>query len=180
MKTFKEFLNEGKEEAKIIRDALKKELGLSSRDVSVKNKSSGYSTAVDVTIKSMKALSVMSKIEDIGNVQRSVDRDEHNGEILSGGNTYIFTSIDYKFKTSLAEMIQKEFEKQLGSGELNDDSPAIILYNTFSVNSSRGEKYVSLKGGGKTSDIMDDMYVGGAVLFLIEQLKDDSLYSKIK
>jgi len=184
MVNFKEYLGktlvEGKEEAKYIREKLKKELGLSSRDVSVKSSYGGTSSSVRVTIKGIKGLMLKDKIEEIGKSQEDYDVDAYSGEILMGGNTFIFTNIDYKFEQELNDKIQKEFKKQLGDQEFNDDTPSIILFNTFSVNSSNGMKYVTVKGHREIAEIRDINYIGGAVEHLISKIKDYSLYKKIK
>jgi len=73
-----------KEQAKLIRAELKKELGLTSKDVSVK--SDLY--AVWVRIKNEDI-----EIEDVKNIAKkyeSIDRCERTGEILQGGNSYVF------------------------------------------------------------------------------------------
>jgi hypothetical protein len=180
MQTFKELINEDKETAKIIRTKLKSELGLSSRDVSVKSRNGGYSSAVNVSIKTLKALSVKQKIEELGQGNENYETDSASGEILSGGNTFIFTEIDWKFKDELGEKIQAEFEK-VTKGEFNDDSKDVLLYKTFRIaNLSGGGVYVSVKGNNGHSDVRDLAYVGSAVLQYISSSKDDSLYAKIK
>jgi len=73
-----------KEQAKLIRAELKKELGLTSKDVSVK--SDLY--AVWVRIKNEDI-----KIDDVKNIAKkyeSIDKCERTGEILQGGNSYVF------------------------------------------------------------------------------------------
>ena len=177
---FNDFLKEAKtEEAEIIRNALKKELGLTSKDVSVKTKSGGYSTAVDVTIKTLKALYVKTKIEEIGDNLKSVDYDERTGEILAGGNTFIFTKVDYKLDEEISKLIQDEFEKQTKGNW--DKNKQVILFKTFAVNNSGDMSYVSLAGkGGSLAEIRDIDYIGDAVKNLIRKVKNDSLYTKIK
>ena len=95
------------EQAKIIRNNLKKEMGLNSRKVSVKSAYCGYSTKIDVVIKD---LSIdIKKVEKIANEFYSVDRCERTGEILQGGNTYIFCKYDWELEQ--AERERKEQEK---------------------------------------------------------------------
>ena len=177
MKTFKEYILEGKEEAQFIRQALKKELGLSNKDVSVKTKSGGLSTAVNVTIKTSKALALKKKIEDIGNSKEAYDTDIATGEILAGGNTFIFTQIDYKFQDSLYKKIQEEFDKQ--SGGKWEEGDSVTLFGEFRIGNQRGETYASVKGG-RALEVRDIKYVGRPIMLLISELNNDSLYAKIK
>ena len=167
------------DEAKIIRTALKKKLGLSNRDVSVK--SSSY-TAVNVGVKSMKALGKMKEIEAIGKSQEHIDRDERSGEILMGGNTFIFVEIDYDFRKKLVDIVQKEFVKQTGGKGNLEDKNSVVLFKTFEVNkSSNGPVFVNVKGKlNPNTEVRDMNYVGEAVIGLISHVGDDSLYSKIK
>lgn len=179
MQTFKEYVNEGKAEALVIRTALKKELGLSSKDVSVKTKSGGYSSAVNVTIKTAKALSMMKKIEAIGNSEESYERDNYGaGDILSGGNTFVFVNIDYKFQQSLYKLIQAEFDKQ--SGGKWEEGDYVTLFGTFNIGFQRGATHLSMKGGGRAFQVMDTNYVGSPLMLLIAEQDKDELYSKIK
>ena len=166
-----------RDEATVIRTRIKKELGLSSRDVSVKTQQGGYSSAVNVKIKTKKGLAKMQEIEAIGNSKESIDRDERTGEILMGGNTYVFVDIDYKFKEKLGDEIQKEYLKQAKGSTTNN----VVLYGTFEVRpTSNGNPYVSLVKGGGNVEVRDLDYVGSAVMSLINSSKDDSLYAKIK
>ncbi len=180
MKSFKEFIGEGKEEAAFIRTVLKKELGLTSRDVSVKARSGGYSSSVNVSIKTTKALALRKKIEKVGESQESYERDYASGEILSGGNTFIFVDLDYKFRKAVEDKIQAEFEKQTKNGFEEGDS--VVLYNTFNINRySDRLSYASMnKSGSSSVEIRDLRYVGGPIMQVIAKENDDSLYAKIK
>lgn len=183
MKSFRELVtdsvNEGTDVAKVIRDLLKKELNLTSRDVSVKASSGGTSSSVRVSIKSEKALVLKSKIENIAKSKESVDRDDSTGEILAGGNTFIFTEIDWDFNNSMTTKIQDEVIKK-ANGELMDGDQ-VTIFGTFTVSNENGNEYwVSAKGGGGVSTTDSFLGIGGAVMNLIRKLKDDSLYLKIK
>lgn len=179
MGKFKEFLSEGKEEAVAIRTALKKELGLSSRDVSVKSSYGGMSSSVKVNIKTLKALQLKSKIENIGSGEESYQTDDASGEILGGGNTFIFVEIDWKFREELQKIIQDAIEKETDGDFKEDDQ--ITIFKTFRIsNQGKGTFYVSKKGGGQVSSTNHPSGIASAVMNLITTLKDDSLYAKIK
>ena len=75
------------EKAKAIRTALK-EAGFNQKQISVKKQFGGYSVAFYVTIRD--ANIDKSTIENIVNKFKSIDYDERTGEILAGGNDYVF------------------------------------------------------------------------------------------
>ncbi len=78
--------------AATIRNALRTELGLTSRQVSVRTQAGGLSTAVDVTIKEPGIL--LADVEEIANRESKVRRCEVTDEVLGGGSTYISVGID--------------------------------------------------------------------------------------
>ncbi len=179
--SFREYLvTEGASEAQRIRTALKKELKLSNRDVSVKARSGGMSSAVNVNIKTVKALQVMTKIEEIGTKEEYYTRDEATGEILGGGNTFIFTEIDYKFRQKLADTINNEMKKLIKKTPL-EDGKSVKLFKTFDiVKTSNAGYYARLPKKNLHSEIRDINYPSGAIFMLIKQSKDDKLWLKIK
>jgi hypothetical protein len=172
--SFKEFLNEGADEAKIIRTAIKNKLGLTSRDVSVKARSGGTSSSVTVSLKTTKALSSMTKIKDLSKDSESYERDA-SGDILGGGNTFIFTSIDRKLEDELSIIVQAEFDKLEDEFEEND---RVKLFGTFDL--VRSGRNLFFRVGRVQTDVRQLKYLAGPLLFLIQKTEDDTLYSKIK
>lgn len=79
------------EKTKAIRAALK-EAGITSKQVSVKHRYCGYSSSYHITIKNGN-ISEM-QVKDICKRFESVDYDERTGEILEGGNDYVFVERD--------------------------------------------------------------------------------------
>ena len=75
------------EKTTAIRAALKK-AGFNARQVSVKHQCGGYSSAFYVTIRNAEIKK--ADIEKIVNPFKSVDYDEHTGEVLAGGNDFVF------------------------------------------------------------------------------------------
>lgn len=73
-----------------IRATLKTE-GYAPRDFSVRVRHCGYSTSADVTIKNPEIRS--ADVEQLLSKFESIDRDYATGEILAGGNCYLF--VDY-------------------------------------------------------------------------------------
>jgi len=98
-----------KEKAANIRKELKKQLGVTSRQVSVRSRNSGYDEAIDVTIKDLKVNK--AKVEAIASKYEYIRRCEYSGEILAGGNTYVFVRLDYdalsKAKEELLEVARE-------------------------------------------------------------------------
>ena len=74
-----------------IRATLKSE-GYAPRDFSVRVRDCGYSTSANVTIKNPEIRS--ADVERLLSKFESIDRDERTGEILEGGNCYLF--VDYE------------------------------------------------------------------------------------
>lgn len=70
-----------------------KETGYNIKDFSVSVKDCGYSTSIKVTIKS--PYINRKEIETLLSKHQSIDKDIANGEILEGGNTYIFVEYQY-------------------------------------------------------------------------------------
>lgn len=76
--------------------AIRKELkenGITRKDISVRVRDSLYDTAVYITIKN--PMIRKSDVEKIVAKYDQVEHDKRTGEILAGGNTYIF--IDYEY-----------------------------------------------------------------------------------
>lgn len=80
-------LKEDKQTAIQIRDFLKKN-GYNIRDFSIKASYGGYSSSVDIYIKNPKI--DKKEINDLVKKFQNVDYDARSGEVLMGGNTYIF------------------------------------------------------------------------------------------
>ncbi len=87
--------------AKTIRQKLKEDFKLSSRDISVTSKFGGLSSAVYVSLKNKKALAFESNIKKMTKVYSSYEKDEKTGEILMGGNTFIFVSLHNSLQEAL-------------------------------------------------------------------------------
>ena len=120
MRTFIDYLNEGKEESKAIRGLLKKEYGLTSKDVGVTTKYGGYSSSVRIVIKTKKAFEKYLEIENLTSKFSKIDRDQVTGEILLGGNTYIDVEVDSKLASKIDDLIRKEIKKEAYKKE-NDE-----------------------------------------------------------
>ena len=70
-----------------------KAAGIPARAVSVRVSDAGYSTSVRVNIKDISI--DRDVVEKIAYRHKDISYDERSGEILSGGNTYVFVEYDY-------------------------------------------------------------------------------------
>lgn len=175
MKTFKEFLTEStdRERSQKIRNFIKAEYGLTSRDVSVKLSGD----AIKVKLKTPKSLLHKSAIENFGKTVEVIDRDERSGEILQGANTFVFVELDYDLEKLLEKNIQDEFESKVG--DVTDFDRVSIFSNTFTVSQQGGSYFVFLNDTRKHVEVRDIRYLGTAILRLINISEDDSIYAKI-
>lgn len=70
-----------------------RENGIDTKNISVKGSNCGYSENFNITIKDINI--DIEKVRDLAKTFESYERDERTGEILEGGNTYIFVNYDY-------------------------------------------------------------------------------------
>ena len=131
-------------EAKLIRAELKA-LGFTAKHVSVRT---SRGSAVNVNIKS--PLLSMEVAEKIGKKYESVTRCEHSGEILSGGNTFIFVSYDWDYKRETEQSYSelKELMENTGEG-------VVIVYDgqkVYWLSSSYGKRFYIDSGDDFTCD----------------------------
>lgn len=79
-----------------------KENGIVTKKVSVKELSGGYSQAFQITIKSSDI--DIEEVENLSQHFKNYETDERTGEILQGGNTFVFVEYDYN---TIKEVNQK-------------------------------------------------------------------------
>lgn len=103
--------------AKEIRQKLKSELDLTSKDVSVTSKSYSMGSSIDIKVKSAKAVKLIDKIKSFADSKKNVRRCEASGEILSGGNTYISTEICWQFEREMHSLILPMLESAKAEAE---------------------------------------------------------------
>lgn len=97
-----------------IRAELKAE-GIPARAVSVRVSDAGYETAVRVKIKDIGVDRAV--VERIANRYREVDRDERSGEVLAGGNTFVFVDYDYDVLKSATEKYMAQAQEIIDSNK---------------------------------------------------------------
>lgn len=107
-----------KEISQAIRKALK-EAGYTNKDYSIKSRYCGYSSSFDITIKNPAVR--ISEVEKIAKKWQSVDYDHATGEILMGGNDYVFVQYAYDVYddviSELLPMAEKVFNNEKYSGK---------------------------------------------------------------
>lgn len=87
--------------AATIRQTLKKQYGITSRQVSVKADHFSMGSAIRVRIKDMNISSKL--VEGVAKQAESIRRCEYSGEILSGGNRYVTVSYDWDTLKTIAD-----------------------------------------------------------------------------
>ena len=98
-----------KEKAADIRKELKKQLGITSRQVSIRSRKSGHDEAIDIKIKDLTVNKM--KVKEIAERYEYIRRCEYSGETLLGGNTYIFVELDYDVLSAAKEELLETAKK---------------------------------------------------------------------
>ena len=94
--------------AKQVRSDLKSELGLTSRDVSVKSDVYSLGSTIRVTVKRTGV--DMAAIKRIAMRQERVARCEQTGDVLCGGNTHVTVDFDRSALASAIDAIQDSLQ----------------------------------------------------------------------
>ena len=100
-----------KEKAQALRKELKEELGLTSKQVSVRV---NHGIAIDVRIK---ALVNPDKVEKLARKYEKIDRCHASGEILQGGNDFVSVEFDYDFLKEQAKKYTDKAKEILDNAE---------------------------------------------------------------
>lgn len=96
------------EKAKEIRKSLKAQ-GITAQMVSVTTRDAGYEERIDVKIKCADV--DIRKVEEIAHQYQEIDRDERTGEILAGGNTFVFVRYTDDAFDSVTEQFTERAQK---------------------------------------------------------------------
>lgn len=180
----KMLMNEGNEKTSDIRTVLKKELGLTNRDVSVRMRSGGGS--IGVTLKTTKALPYMQKIKEVSEKHESYQRDQATGTILRGGNTFVFVELDWKFRSRLVKQIEAEINKKVTDEFMNGEGGGntITVYGNYDVYKDRQSIKDEFRVVTKSSSAGPPQYsiieAAGRVLHLMIKNEDIKALKKLK
>lgn len=126
------------ETAKNIRDQIKRELGATSRQVSVKAESYSMGSTIHVTVKDVNVS--LAAVRRIALAHERVQRCRQTGEIMSGGNRFI----DVEYSTEALRPLRDVFEAALRSVESTPGAYASALGMSASVSS---DGYWTATGG---------------------------------
>jgi len=177
-----DILLEATTEAKFIRDEIKKRFKLTNRDVAVKAHNYSMGSSVRVEIKSPKALPFYNKIKEIGSSKERVHRDDF-GNILGGGNTYIFVEIDWKFRDKLIKKIEMDFLKQVTGDYMNDiGTNTISMYGDYAIYKEKGKKEfhaIHKKKSSAGRALFSVIEAAGALLHLMLEYDDVTALKKL-
>ncbi len=109
-----------KEKAQALRKELKEELGLNSKQVSVRVK---HGIAINVNIKT---LVNPDKVEKLARKYEKIDRCEASGEILQGGNDFVSVEFDRDFLREQASRYTEKAKEILDSAETENKAIGTI------------------------------------------------------
>lgn len=182
---YEQVLAEAKKEgpAYEVREALKKQFGLTSRDVSVRSKRG----SIDITLKTVKALPYMKKIKNISSQHERYQLDQATQTILRGGNTFVFVNLDWKFRDRLVKQIEAEISKKITDEFMHGEGGGntITVYGNYEVvkwrNTSSDEFGVLHKKQSSAGPIQRSiMECAGRVLHLMLEFEDEKALKKLK
>lgn len=157
------------QDAKAIRTSIKKDLGFGPKDVSVRSSNYSMGSSIRVSVKSADAALKLAEIEAIANPKESVRRCGYSGDILSGGNRFVFVNIDSQAARDVAarfidpEALDAKLEEAKAK-PLPTLIPVVDLGDDRTIYAqSPGGKWVEIRGvtGQGSSADNDPMYVLG-------------------
>lgn len=130
-----------------------KAAGIPARAVSVRVSDAGYETAVRVKIKDINVDRAV--VERVAKRYSEVDRDERSGEILAGGNTFVFVDYDYDVLKNATEqyleqaqaVIDSVKEPCVGVDAATRPDGSRLVYFHHAPNSSYNSAEIYGKGG---------------------------------
>ena len=161
-----------------IADALKKK-GFNSRQVSIRTEDAGYSYAFHLKVRDPHVS--LQEIEDIVHPHESVRHDEYTGEVLAGGNTYIFvkrdSSVKFGILEGVLELVKKVRGMNDGTGEklghyfIMNDSGSIRLSTDWEDGIHTNRMYSLLES---------DEMIAEWISYKISEMELDREYAKRK
>jgi len=150
-----------KDKAKLIRKELKEELGLTSRQVSVRTSGSAIRCEI-------KDLNVSKReVEEVANKQEHYRKDFATGEILLGGNTFINVVYNWNIVKEESQKYKELIEKKVNGTDSNHiklaeskDGKAEAIYNR---DFDQIETWVSVPGRDEDWKSMSKRYLASNI-----------------
>ena len=124
-------ISSSKEIAKIMRNLFKK-LGYGTKDLSIVMSRGGYESSIRIKIKTYKASLDKDFIKNVADRFKHIDYDERSGEILAGGNLFIFVDIDSSVEDQLRQELKpiaNEIEAKIDKAN-KDDNDGVLCFKT--------------------------------------------------
>lgn len=162
-----------KELGQAIRKALK-EHGWNARAISVRVGDAGYSTSVSVKIKDLTINK--REVEKIVNAHESIRYDERCGEILEGGNTYVFVEYDWEAMHNAAKAYMEQAQeiidnnKEACTATKVFEKDGVEMYYHFSGIVGHIDNHVTLHGEKFADDWYNQKYAAYSANSLAEAL----------
>jgi len=129
-----------------------KAMGYNSRTVSVRSDSN----SINVVLKKLIAIKPIKKI---CNKYKSIERCERTGEILSGGNTFVFVEYDYDMLKNEEEMRHEIAKKIIEKTTSSKYYENIALNEKIIVKFNGEEAFVRLQNNENNSvQLIEDRY----------------------
>ena len=126
MQLFSEFLNESKDETKIIRNVIKKEFDLTSRDVKTKLP---YNEYINFEIKTVKAMLFFRKLKNLSKTIGKTLYDELNDKDYLTNKIDIFVTFDQLFQRKIENFVGDKIEDEMIKTPHKD----ISLYDLYTI-----------------------------------------------
>lgn len=123
-----------------------KENGINRRSYSIK---SSYGNAISITLKSIEVN--LHTVERLVKEYQSIDRDERTGEILQGGNTYIFVSYDDDMIRVESEKYLEQAQSIIANSELKFGDTLATFANGNRLHYDAMGEYLCVLGNGNDS-----------------------------
>lgn len=125
--------------AKQMKDSISSELGIPKSAVSVR-----YDGSYNIRIIDPRYAHLLKKAEALCMFARSVRYDEYSGEILQGGNTFVFASVDWDAERS----IDREWVQNIQAAGADFDAGEIVNSGPFQIQKRGNNFSIYYTGGG--------------------------------
>ena len=137
-------MKNAKEITSALRSEFKASFGFTTKDISIRK--SGYST-VYVTVLSVGAFAHLAEIKEAAAKYESISYCQSSGEILAGGNTFVFVNVDQLVKVAVAAPYMNDAASLFASVAALQINQGESLQNKDFNLMNDGGRYVAFSGG---------------------------------